>query len=114
VEIGFSWEYVGNSLYPISYELRNPMKNIFPYYICIAGILFDVLITSAGLLIREGAEGNPFLKYLPSKNLILFFLVASNLFAIAALLMINSKNRFFPVALYTIGVFRFFCGLTWF
>lgn len=90
------------------------MEKAFAYFICISGILFDVLITTAGLLIRGGTEGNAFLKFLPSKSIIVFFLVATNLFIIPILLMMKTNSRFFTLGLYIMGGYRFSCGLTWF
>jgi hypothetical protein len=91
-----------------------------PKFLFVQGVLFDTIITPAGVLLHRGPETNPVLSGIQSPGLMLLIFLSSNLLFIPAMLMIadylNHEKRFRAapdIVISLIGIVRLACGLTW-
>lgn len=89
---------------------------MYQKFLFITGILFDIIITLIGVLIRGGKEGNIFLKNIQPTNFMMFLFLASNLFFIPFTLYFSNTNLFknylYPY-MGLFGIYRLYSGLSW-
>ena len=91
--------------------------SIYTKFIFLIGILFDIIITTIAVLLRNGKEGNQYINWIYPKELMIIIFILSNIIFIIILLYLHKKyyHKIFDYILFTIGFYRlFFCGFSWF
>lgn len=93
------------------------MFKLFSQFIFITGILFDLIITTIAVLLRNGKEGNSFINWIYPKELMIIIFIITNIILIVIMLFLYKKyyHKIFDYILFGIGFYRlFFCGGSWF
>jgi len=85
-------------------------------FIFVSGVLFDVIITTIGVLLFDGTEGNIFLKWIYPKSLLITIFILSNIFLLIFVYCIIKKRntKFLNYFIAIMGLYRFSCAATWF